>query len=195
VVNSEKETNSIPAVCNQWDERTNFIRSELPKVFNLCAKLCLKKEDAEDLCQEVFIKALKAWDSFREESSRSTWLYRITMNAWKNRVRYEKRRFFSLHISLFKKNSEGIEDEALPIPDNSLSPEAHLDYVYHRATILHVLDKLNPDEKAIIALKDLENQSYEEISAILGLRLGTVKSRLSRARDNLRMMMKNSGNL
>jgi RNA polymerase sigma factor (sigma-70 family) len=77
-----------------------MMRANGPKIYTLALRLSGREADAQDIAQEAFIKAFEHWDDFRGEADAATWLYRICVNCWKNRVRYERRRSFWKHFSL-----------------------------------------------------------------------------------------------
>lgn len=138
--------------------------------------------DAEDAAQDVFIKAYRNLENFTPEASLYTWLYRIAVNTC---LDYKKKPFFE---SLFRTTPEGeeyaIEDTTQTTPER----------VYEIKQTGHALQKclelLSPKLKAVIILKEIEGLSYEEIADILCTSMGTVKSRISRAREELRSSMK-----
>lgn len=164
------------------DAMTEFVKTELPRVYNFCFRLCRRQADAEDLAQDTFVRALRGLQNFRGASSLSTWLYRIAANTWKNRVRYESRRHASAHVPLNQEEDQ----KPLDITDGSPRPE-HVSEMKEEIEALHkALSQMKEDEKIIIVLKDIEDRSYEDIATILDINIGTVKSRLSRARAELR---------
>jgi RNA polymerase sigma-70 factor (ECF subfamily) len=164
-----------------------LVRGELPRVYNLCLRLTQNPADADDLSQEVFIKAVRALEAFRGQSSFSTWIYRIAMNTWKNRVRYEKRRHMTAHVSINR--TDETENGTLPeldLEDPTPRPDQSFERREKNEQVMRALRLLDDDDRAIIVLRDVEDRSYEEIADIMDLNLGTVKSRLSRAREQLR---------
>jgi len=167
------------------DAIQELVHDELPRVYNLCLRLCRRPADAEDLCQDVFVNALRSLKSFKGDSAVSTWLYRITVNAWKNRIRHDHRRHQNVHVSI---NSWDADDErpAIDLRDTRLTPEQQMEANESRIVLMKALELLGPEEKFIVILRDIEQKSYEEISKIMDLKVGTVKSRLARARDHLR---------
>ncbi len=174
---------------------TQLVQLELPKVYNLSLKLCQNRLDAEDLCQEVLTRAILSIKNFRGESSRSTWIYQITLNAWKNKIRYEKRRHTKSHVSLSSQTADGEMLSELDLPESHPTPEKTFELRESREHILRALDQLDADDKAIVILKDVQANSYEEISVIMGINLGTVKPRLSRARERLREIFETLGEM
>lgn len=159
------------------------------KVYHLALRLCGDPTDAEDLAQDALIRALKALSTFRGESSVETWLYRITVNTWKNRVRSEVRRGSGKTASLEAFASEDHGGE-LPFQGDDPPVGAQLESQERDAAIQSALLELDEESRAVILLRDLEGMAYEEIAASLGVPEGTVKSRLSRARQALKDKLK-----
>jgi RNA polymerase sigma-70 factor (ECF subfamily) len=166
-----------------------LVRSCARNIFNLCLRLTGNRASAEDIAQEAFINAYKSIGGFGQKSPFAGWVYRIAMNAWKNRVRYEKRRFFFKHDSL----DEAMETEdgqmQKQLPDDGPGPEEMLEKKQKSERIRRAMDSLGEDAKAMIVLRDIEELSYEEIAQATGAALGTVKSRIARARDALRIKL------
>ncbi|MFC1840301.1 RNA polymerase sigma factor [Thermodesulfobacteriota bacterium] len=159
------------------------------RIFNLCFRFLGDRNEAEDTAQEVFIKVYKALKRFRSESSFYTWIYRITVNTCKNRVK-------SLDYRRSKKNIT-LDDEKdskfTSAPYASGMDENPDQIIVKKERIKQVqnaIKDLTSDHRAVIILRDIEGFSYEEISEITGHKLGTVKSRLSRARNDLRTILK-----
>ena len=123
--------------------------------------------------------------SFRHDSAFSSWVYRITVNLWKNRVRYEKRRHFSQHSSLDEPATG--EGPVRALADCNPGPAEQLEREEERRAAARALDTLDPKERTVIVLCDIEQKSYQETAAILQCPIGTVRSRLSRARERLRL--------
>lgn len=162
-----------------------FLEQHAEMVYNLALRLVGNPSDAEDLAQDALIRALKALPGFRGDSSHSTWLYRITVNTWKNRVRSEKRRGFwkTLSLNLFTGEDQ---DEAPPFKSDDPALDAGLATDEAGAMVQKALMELDEDSRAIVVLREIEGQPYDAIARALELPEGTVKSRLSRAREALR---------
>ncbi len=162
-----------------------FLASQAPLVYNLALRLVGNAADAEDLAQDALIRALKALPNFRAESSLSTWVYRITVNTWKNRVRSEKRRglWKMLPLSFFAGEDE---DQECSFKDDSKPLDCGLETTEAGAAVQKALLELDPESRAVVVLREIKGQSYQEIAAALEIPEGTVKSRLSRARDTLK---------
>lgn len=169
---------------NQIDER-EFLEQTSQLVYNLALRLTGNAADAEDLSQDALIRALKALPGFRGESGLKTWAYRITVNTWKNRVRSEKRRGFWKTVSLGLFSGEEADEEApFPAPDAPL--DRGLEAAEQEALVQGALMELDEDSRSIIVLREVQGQSYQELAQALGVPEGTVKSRLSRAREALK---------
>lgn len=143
-------------------------------VFNVAARITGKNADAEDVVQEVFVKMHSALKQFAGRSSCRTWLYRITVNTAISRFRKNAQEAVKM-----KKYEDHLETQPAPdMPDRELQNE-------QRNSVAALLAKLDPDQRACIVLRDIEDRPYLEISEILHIPLNTVRSRLSRARETL----------
>lgn len=151
-----------------------LVKKHQNKIINLAYKILQNYEDACDIAQEVFLCAYKKIKSFKEKAKFCTWLYRITINLTRNYLKKIKRE------KKFKNNL--MEGKALfdPLLDNDNDMERE----NIKEKIFDVLNSLNYKYKEIIILRDMEELSYEEISYLLKINIGTVKSRLARARAN-----------
>ena len=158
-------------------------------IYNLCLRLCGNKASAEDIAQDAFISAYRNIGRFEQKSPFAGWVYRIAVNTWKNRVRYEKRRLFFRHDSLDEamETEDGQVQRQLPADDPPA--DAGVEKAQKSERIQKALLELGPEAKEMIVLRDMEELSYEEISGVLNLPLGTVKSRIARAREALRVKL------
>ena len=156
-----------------------------PMGYNLALRLSGNKADAQDIAQDAFLKAVRGLGNLREQSFAGTWLYRITVNVWKNRVRSEKRRSFWKTLSLGW-GGGGDEAPALQVADPGDRVDAGLERRDEKAALEAALARLEPEERAMLLLREVDGRSYQEISEILEKPLGTVKSGISRAREALR---------
>lgn len=152
-------------------------------VYNLALSLTGNRADAEDLAQDALGKAIQAWSSFRGEADPGSWLYRITVNTWKNTLRSKSKwnflRFFS------RDGQEEVLSEPADLPGPDQTPEALAEKAEKKRHIEKALERLTPEERAVLVLRELDGRGYEEIARSLEIPLGTVKSRLARARDIL----------
>lgn len=153
-------------------------------VFNLCFRLLNDFEEAEDCAQEIFIKVYKNIGKFRFQSAFSTWLYRVAVNTCKNKLG-------SLDFRIKNKTKEW--DGAVESDNNQNSaaaPEKNIEIKEINRHIEAAIDTLSADHKILVVLRDIELRSYEEIANATGMKLGTVKSKLSRAREQLKKKLK-----
>ena len=152
-------------------------------VYNVALRMMNHSEDARDISQEVFLKAYRSLSNFDERSAFSTWLYRITHNTCIDEMRKRKgKQTYSLEEEL--ESEDGSMQRQ--IADEGDTPEESLLREEKKGEILKALDTLSEEHKAAIILRDVKGLSYEEIAEILELSLGTVKSRISRARNQLK---------
>lgn len=156
-----------------------IVRIHEKTVYHLALRQLGSREDAEDAAQEVFLKAYTALGSFRGESRLSVWLYRITNNVCVDMLR---RRREAVSLSAVNEDGEPLE---LELPDERFDPAALAERKDLREQVAAALRLLPPDAQEILLLRELGGQSYDEIAETLDLDLGTVKSRIFRARKKL----------
>jgi RNA polymerase sigma-70 factor, ECF subfamily len=169
------------------DSVDQMVKAELPRVYNLCYRLSRNAADAEDLAQETFVHAVRGLPNFKGESLLSTWLYRIAMNVWKNRVRYERRRHTTRHISLSGPRMPDGEEQPMDLAGADRLPEQWAELQADHRLLLEAMKNLDDEDRTVLVLRDLEDRPYEEIADILNMNMGTLKSRISRAREKLRV--------
>ena len=152
-------------------------------VYNVALRMMDHSEDAKDISQEVFLKAYRNIKNFDERAAFSTWLYRITYNTCIDEMRKRKgKQSYSLEEEM--ENEEGSMQRQ--IADEGETPEESILREEQKSEIIQALESLSAEHKAAIILRDIKGLSYEEIAEILDLSLGTVKSRISRARNQLK---------
>lgn len=153
------------------DAFVHIVRRYERMVFTIVSKIVSQRVDAEDIAQEVFIKAYQSIDKFREESGFATWLYRITYNTTISELRKRKYEFTA------------IEDNFANIPDNDISDKIDEITIEERLNYLDiVLKRLPPDDALLITMFYLNDRSIQEISIITGLSTANVKVKLHRIR-------------
>ena len=160
---------------------TLMLRYQTP-VYNLCYRLMGNEEDAADMTQETFLKAWKYLEGFHMDSSLSTWLYRLANNCCLDLLRSKKRK---PTISIVREDEEGEETVLDPV-DPAPLPDEMLIRKEEYALLQKALLSLDEQQRAILTLRVVNDMSYEDISQVLQIKEGTVKSRLARARENLR---------
>lgn len=160
------------------------------RIYSLALRSTGSEQDAADITQEVFLRAWKNLDSFRGDSSLSTWLYRVTSNLCVDFAR--------------KKAAEGmptsIDDEESPAadladPSRMAQPEAAAENSELREELQFALAQLSEEHRRVVLLRDVAGMTYTDIARTLGLEEGTVKSRLARARASLRKILLERGNI
>lgn len=168
-------------LCKKGDRSAfnELVRQYQNKVVNIAYGTLSLREDAEDAAQEVFIKVYRNISSFKEDSALSTWIYRITVNTCNDILR---KRMGEKTVSVY-----GDGDDAEPsIPDSSLLPDEAAMRKETQKEIRRAISMLKEEYRLVITLFDLEGMSYDEIAGIIQSPVGTVKSRLNRARSQLR---------
>jgi RNA polymerase sigma-70 factor (ECF subfamily) len=155
-----------------WDE---VVRNHSARVYRLAYRLTGNRHDAEDLTQEVFVRVFRSLSSYQPGTFEG-WLHRITTNLFLDQVRRKQRiRFDAL--------AEDADDR---LPSTDMGPERAYEHRNLDDDVQRALDALPPDFRAVVVLCDIEGLSYEEIAATLGVKLGTVRSRIHRGRAQLR---------
>jgi len=148
------------------------------RIYTLCRYMLRDPEDAQDAAQDVFFKAYRALEDFRPDSSLYTWIYRIAVNTCLDYRRKSRREVF----------------RSAPLTEDLPSDEPFPKQLYESAeihdSIQLALQKLPEKLRAAIVLREIEELSYKEITEVLHVSVGTVKSRISRAREQLRHLLK-----
>jgi RNA polymerase sigma-70 factor (ECF subfamily) len=177
--------------CKAGDQKafTEIVLHYQKKVFNIAYRMLGNMEEAKDLAQEVFISVFESIKGLREEAKFDAWLTQVTLNHCRNRWQYlRRRRYF---------NSDSLDDPletengAIPRPiyDRTENPETLYEKKLVQQVIQRGLLKLRGDQRELIVLRDLQGFSYKEIGKMLGLPEGTVKSKLHRARVDLKEIL------
>lgn len=162
------------------------------KAFNFTYRMLKDTHLAEDATQEAFLRVFSKIDSFRQNSSFSTWFYTILNNICLDILRKKSRQAET--VSIGQTNSDDEEFE-LQIEDSSPGPYESLQKKDAILILENALKELSEEHRAVIIMRDIDGREYEEIAKILGISLGTVKSRLSRARLSLRKLLDESKEL
>ena len=157
------------------------------KVYNLCLRMSANPDDALDLSQEAFLRAWRSLGQYQFEASFSTWLFRLTSNICIDFLRRKKRRQETSLTESYDDSDEGAE---LSVPDAQPGPEQQAMTNETKIELARAMEQLSPEHREILQLRVIEDLQYEQIADILGVRVGTVKSRLARARLSLRKILK-----
>ncbi len=170
--------------CASGDESAcgELVAAHQRMVFGLALHLLGDRDEALDLSQEVFLRVFRTISSFRGQSALRTWIYRIVVNQARNRQRWWRRRHRAEQISLDEHLQQfgDMESTGDVLPDRLLASKETA------ARIWQALDRLPFDQRTALILREVDGLRYEEIAFSLGVAVGTVKSRLTRARQALR---------
>jgi RNA polymerase sigma-70 factor (ECF subfamily) len=175
--------------CAARDEEacTELVSEHQRMVYQLSLNLLGDHNEALDLSQEVFLRVFRTIHGFRGQSALRTWIYRIVVNQARNRQRWWRRRHRSQQISLddLIRNHGDLAEQG-----NGGSPYRALSQKELAEQIRTALDRLPFDQRTALVLREIDGLSYEEIGFSLGIAVGTVKSRLARARETLRAQLR-----
>jgi RNA polymerase sigma factor (sigma-70 family) len=161
-------------IAPSWDQ---VVREHADRVYRLAYRLSGNQHDAEDLTQETFIRVFRSLASYKPGTFEG-WLHRITTNLFLDMARRRSR-----------VRMEALPEETDRIPGDDPTPEEIYDDTHLDPELQAALDELPPEFRAAVVLCDVEGLSYEEIGATLGVKLGTVRSRIHRGRQALRVAL------
>jgi RNA polymerase sigma-70 factor, ECF subfamily len=161
-----------------------LVRVYHASIFHVAFRMLGDSSDAADAVQEIFLKVFRNVQRFRGDSSLKTWIYRIAFSEILNRLRWWKRRFRSSTVSL-DDDRQG-NGHYIHLAASNPSPLQALESKERESAIQQALTKLSGEHRSIVILRDIEGFSYSEIADILGISVGTVKSRLARARADMK---------
>lgn len=168
------------------DAFTDLMEKYQTQIFNIAYGMLSDYEDASDATQEVFIKVYKSITSFKGQSAFTTWIYAICRNVCNDILR--KRRRHGMNISLYGDD----EDDTAPIKNvksNALTPEESVEADERQKLVREAITSLKAEYREVIVYSDMQGLSYEEIAKIMKCPVGTVRSRLNRARASLRKIL------
>jgi len=174
-------------VSGEEDACNELVAENQRMVFQLAFHLLGDYEEARDLSQDVFLQVFRTIDRFRGQSALRTWIYRIAINLARNRQRWWRRRLRSDQVSLDAHLEQHGEDV---LTDASATPEIVLRRKETALRVWEALEGLPFEQRTAIVLREVDGLSYEEIAFSLGIAIGTVKSRLTRAREALRARLR-----
>ena len=155
-------------------------------VYNLCLRMVSNPTDAEDLAQEAFVKAWRGLRFYKHEAAFSTWLYRLTSNVCIDFLRRQK-----------KTVSLTVEEDApdLEVPDAAPLPEEQVLNKEKQHAVAAAMAQLEEEYRLALTLRVVDDLTYEQIAEVLDIKVGTVKSRIARARERMRKMLLENGNI
>jgi len=149
------------------------------QTYSYAYRLTGNEPDARDLTQEAFIRVFRAWESFHEGTSFLSWIYRIVTNLYRDELRRRKGVFT-------QPLPEDNQPQDQPLDDAAHDPIATMHEQQLSPAMERALKSLSPDQRAVVVLADVQEHSYQDVADIIGCSIGTVRSRLHRARAQLR---------
>lgn len=159
--------------------------------YNVAYRILGNEEDAKDMTQESLIKVYKYLKNFRMDSSFSTWLYRIVMNTCKDELRKKKLNVISIDKPINTTDGSMYMD----LKDFSSTPEEELESKETQGEVQKALSKVNEKNRIVVVLRDIKGFTYSEISEILDVPVGTIKSRINRGRQELKSILLGDNNM
>lgn len=157
------------------------------KIYNIALRMVNNPDDASELAQEVLVKIFRSIKDFKEESSISTWIYRITTNVCLDQLRRMKNK---KTISIDESLKIGDNDVSMQFPDNSPTPSEAYEKKEIQRVVGEAIMKLPEDQRLVVIMKDIQGFKYDEIAEYVKCPEGTVKSRINRARHALKEILK-----
>lgn len=173
-------------LCKDGDRQAfnQLIAQYQKQVFNIAYGMLSDYEDASDASQEVFVKVYRSIASFRGQSSFSTWIYRICANVCNDSLRKRQRRGITVSIE-----NDDDDNTISEIPSDTPTPEENVMMNERQRAVREAINSLSDEYREIIVYSDINQLSYDEISQILKCPVGTIKSRLNRARNALKKIL------
>jgi RNA polymerase sigma-70 factor (ECF subfamily) len=160
------------------------------RVFVLVFRMLGRRDEAEDVAQEVFVQVFKAIDQFRGDSKLSTWVYRIAVNLCKNRSKYLSRRHAGEQDDIDDVMDRQALTNAKGVSVGDVSrPDELVEGMQMEVLVKRAIAQVDPEFREVLILRDVEDMVYEDIAAVTGLPEGTVKSRIHRGRAQLRALV------
>jgi RNA polymerase sigma-70 factor, ECF subfamily len=163
-----------------------LVRTYSASIFHVAYRMLGDSAEASDVVQEIFLKVFRNIGGFKGEAALRTWIFKIAFSEILNRLRWWKRRYRFATISIDDQPNGNGAGQGYGVPSPGPSPEQALQSKEQETAIQQALGRLSKDHRSIIVLRDIEGFSYNEIADVLGVSIGTVKSRLARARGDLK---------
>ena len=160
-----------------------LVRRYQDRLYNTVHRLVDNAEDAQDVVQDAFLNAYQSLDGFKGDSQFFTWLYRIAVNT---AISHKRKQRLTLSIDAGRNGEARVE----PLDPSEASRPGHaLEQAEEERRVQRALNRLSPEHRAVLIMKDMEGQKYEAMAEILGVPIGTIRSRLHRARSELRELL------
>jgi RNA polymerase sigma-70 factor (ECF subfamily) len=166
-----------------------LVRTYSSSIFHVAYRMLGDSAEASDVVQEIFLKVFRNIAGFKGEAALKTWIFRIALSEVLNRLRWWKRRHRFATVSLDDQPNGNGTGAAHTVASSSPTPEQVLQSKEQETAIQQALGRLSREHRSIVVLRDIEGFSYNEIADVLGVSIGTVKSRLARARADLKQSL------
>jgi RNA polymerase sigma-70 factor (ECF subfamily) len=160
-----------------------LVRRYQDRLYNTVYRLLDNADDAQDVVQDAFVNAYQSLDGFKGDSQFFTWLYRIAVNT---AISHKRKQRLTLSIDSGRNGERQVEP---PDDSDASRPEHALERAEEERRVQQALNRLSAEHRAVLILKDMEGQKYEAMAEILGVPIGTIRSRLHRARTELRELL------
>lgn len=180
------DDHQLIAACLDGDSAAfgELVRRYQDRLYATVYRLVENAEDAQDVAQEAFINAYTSLDSFKGDSLFFTWLYRIAVNT---AISHRRKRRIPVRVDLGRSDADMLLEPA--DPSDLAKPGHALEQAEQEQAVHRALARLSPEHRAVLVLKDLEGQKYEDMAELLGVPIGTIRSRIHRARLELRELL------
>jgi RNA polymerase sigma-70 factor (ECF subfamily) len=189
-VNAEESLFVLRLKANEDAAYDELVRVYHASIFHVAYRMLGDSAEASDVVQEIFLKVFRNIGGFKGEAALKTWIFKIAFSEILNRLRWWKRRYRYSTVSLDDNPStNGNGHNGHYVADSRPTPEEVLASKEQETAIQQALSKLSSDHRSIIVLRDIEGFSYGEIADVLGISMGTVKSRIARARADLKQSL------
>jgi len=166
-----------------------LVQRHKARLYSYLMRLLRNAHDAEDVTQEAFVRAYVHADKYRNIAKFSTWLYTIATNLVRNRIRKQKSSPGFLSLGFGRIGEDGDEREPIDLPDRADLPDRSLEKSELQALVAQGIERIPRRYREAFVLREVNQFTYEEIAAITGLKLGTVRSRINRGRNHFRDIM------
>jgi RNA polymerase sigma-70 factor (ECF subfamily) len=163
-----------------------LVRTYSASIFHVAYRMLGDTAEASDAVQEIFLKVFRNIGGFKGEAALKTWIFKIAFSEILNRLRWWKRRYRFATTSLDEQANGNGTGAVHSVASRGPTPEEALQSKEQETAIQQALSRLSGEHRSIIVLRDIEGFSYNEIADVLGISIGTVKSRLARARADLK---------
>jgi len=186
-VNAEESLFVLRLKANEDAAYDELVRGYHASIFHVAYRMLGDAAEASDVVQEIFLKVFRNIGGFKGEAALKTWIFKIAFSEILNRLRSWKRRYRYATVSLDDNPSAKRNGHNSPyVADSKPTPEEVLESKEQETAIQQALSRLSSDHRSIIVLRDIEGFSYSEIADVFGISIGTVKSRIARARSDLK---------